>query len=130
MCCEYHPEIGQIASDLVIKRYSIPEPLRFKHLYALGCTFFLFNFALFVFNCTMISLRFIMYPATFRASFVHPTESLFIPAAIISVGTMLINITQYGVQTTGFWLEETMVVCYWLYCGLAMLFSTGIYLIL
>lgn len=78
----------------------------------------------------MISMRFYMYPSTFRASFLHPTESLFIPASVISFGTILINISQYGVDFTGSWLEDAMVVLFWLYCGLAVVFSCGIYLIM
>ena len=85
---------------------------------------------LFAFNVTMISLRFYFYPRTFKASFLHPTESLFIPAAVISFGTILINITQYGVDTTGYWLEQTMAIMYWFDCGLAVCFSIGIYLIM
>ncbi|OCK80050.1 hypothetical protein K432DRAFT_53837 [Lepidopterella palustris CBS 459.81] len=79
----------------------------------------------------MISLRFYLYPSTFKASFLHPTESLFIPAAAISFGTILINITQYGVgPKTGYWLQEIMTMLYWIYCGLALLFSCVIYLIM
>ncbi|KAL1606958.1 hypothetical protein SLS59_002657 [Nothophoma quercina] len=59
-------------------------PFRFHGLYALGVIFFLLNLALFLFNVTMISCRFYFYPRTFRASFLHPTESLFIPAAIMT----------------------------------------------
>ncbi|KAF2133359.1 hypothetical protein P153DRAFT_332046 [Dothidotthia symphoricarpi CBS 119687] len=105
-------------------------PLRFHGLYALGCAFFLLNIALFVFNVVMISCRFYFYPRTFRASFVHPTESLFIPAAIVSFGIILINITQYGVGMagTGMWLERCMIVLFWFDCGLAVTFSIGIYL--
>jgi tellurite resistance protein TehA-like permease len=86
---------------------------------------------LFVFNVSMISLRFYLFPETFRASFVHPTESLFIPAAVISLGTILINISQYGVGTkTGGWLDATMVIMFWIYCALAVCLSSGIYLIM
>ncbi|KAI9673454.1 MAG: hypothetical protein M1817_002916 [Caeruleum heppii] len=85
-------------------------PFRFHGLYAIGCIFFLLNIILFVFNIVMISSRFIMFPATFRASFLHPTESLFIPAAVISFGTILLNISQYGVDKTGDWLNETVVM--------------------
>jgi tellurite resistance protein TehA-like permease len=105
-------------------------PFRFRGLYALGCIFFILNMVLFAFNVTMISIRFYFYPRTFKASFLHPTESLFIPAAVISFGTILINITQYGVDTTGYWLEQTMAIMYWLDCGLAVCFSIGIYLIM
>lgn len=46
----------------------------------------------------------------------HPTESLFIPAAVISLGTVLVNITEYGTTAgkTGEWLNRTMVVMFWL----------------
>ncbi|KAH7346123.1 voltage-dependent anion channel [Pyrenochaeta sp. MPI-SDFR-AT-0127] len=107
-------------------------PFRFQGLYALGCIFFILNMALFVFNVAMISCRFYFYPRTFKASFLHPTESLFIPAAIVSFGIILINITQYGVGTPGVgkWLEQCMIVLFWLDCGLAVVFSMGIYLIM
>jgi tellurite resistance protein TehA-like permease len=80
----------------------------------------------------MIYTRFHMYPSTFRASFLHPTESLFVPAATTSFGIILINITQYGVGTTvgGEWLERTMVILYWFYCAFAVVLSLSIYLIL
>ena len=93
--------------------------------------FFLLNIALFFFNICMISARFYFYPATFKASFLHPTESLFVPASVISLGTILINISQYGVSNgAGYWLEETMIIMFWIYCALAMSFTSGIYLTL
>lgn len=111
-------------------RHSIPPLFRIPHLYALGAIFFILNMVLFVFNIAMISTRFYLYPSTFRASFVHPTESLFVPAAVISFGTILINITQYGIGRTASWLESTMIVMFWIYCTLAILFSCGIYLLM
>ena len=80
----------------------------------------------------MISLRFHFYPSTFIASFTHPTESLFVPAAVISLGTILLNITEYGAVQghERIWLQNVMVVMFWIYCALAMLFTCGIYLIM
>ena len=80
----------------------------------------------------MISLRFYFYPSTFKGSILHPTESLFIPASVISLGTILLNITQYGTTLgrTGDWLLVTMKDLFWLYCTLAVFFSAGIYLVL
>ena len=80
----------------------------------------------------MISLRFYWYPATFRSSFTHPTESLFVPASIVSVGTILLNVTEYGTTLgrTGEWLLDTMRILFWVYCSLAVFFSCGIYLVL
>lgn len=107
-------------------------PFRFHGLYALGCLFFLLNLVLFLFNVAMISCRFYFYPRTFRASFLHPTESLFIPAATISFGIIMMNVSQYGVGRVGNtkWLEHTMVVLFWVDAGLAVASSLGIYLIM
>jgi tellurite resistance protein TehA-like permease len=107
-------------------------PFRFRGLYTLGVIFFLLNLCLFLFNVAMISTRFYVYPRTFRASFLHPTESLFIPAAIVSFGIIMMNVSQYGVGMVGNtrWLQHTMVVLFWVDCGLAITFSLGIYLIM
>ena len=89
--------------------YSIPDVFRFPGLYTLGCIIFLFNLLLFIFNTIIISIRFYFWPETFKASFLHPTESLFIPSVIISIGTIFVNITQYGVgDKTGAWLSHGM----------------------
>lgn len=65
-------------------------------------------------------------------SLTHPTEVLFVPAAVISVGTILVNVTEYGTTAgkAGEWLNSTMVVLFWLYCALAVIASCGIYLIM
>ncbi|KAL2353266.1 voltage-dependent anion channel-domain-containing protein [Cryomyces antarcticus] len=119
---------GGIANML----YAVPHDLRFPGLYAIGCLFFILNIVLFIFNVLMISARFYLYPSTFKASISHPTESLFVPAAVISYGTILLNVTQYGLEggKTGYWLHETMYIMYWVYCTLAILLSCGIYLVL
>ncbi|CAK1360111.1 unnamed protein product [Cercospora beticola] len=108
-------------------------PYRFAGLYAIGCIFFILNIVLFLFNVTMISLRFYYHRDTFKHSILHPTESLFIPASIISIGTILMNVSQYGLtqeKVSGLWLLSTMYVFFWIYCGLAVCGSCGIYLIL
>ena len=78
----------------------------------------------------MISLRFYCHPETFKASFLHPTERLFIPAAVVSFGTVLLNISQYGPGHAGDWLNNAVVVLFWVDVGLALIASTGIYLIM
>jgi len=67
--------------------------MRFPGLTELGITVFLFNIVLFLVVLAMICTRFHMFPSTFRASFLHPTESLFVPAATTSFGIILINIS-------------------------------------
>ena len=75
-------------------------------------------------------MRFYFYPYTFKASFTHPTESLFVPAFAVSFGTILINIVEYGFGKVGEWLNEAVVVLFWFDLALAVVLSVGIYLIL
>ncbi|KAK5148955.1 hypothetical protein LTR04_000272 [Oleoguttula sp. CCFEE 6159] len=88
---------------------TVPLNLRFPGLYTIGCLFFILNIVPFIFNVLMISTRFYLYPSTFKVSILHPTERLFVPAAVISYGTILLNITQYGLEVgkTKYWLHET-----------------------
>ena len=110
----------------------IPVPLRFPGLYTIGCIFFILNLVFFLLNCLAMSLRFYYWPSTFRASFLHPTESLFVPACVISIAVILMNVCQYGLSPgkTGLWLEITMTIFYWIYVCLAVTFSVGIYLLM
>ena len=78
----------------------------------------------------MISLRFYFFPKAFKASFLHPTESLFIPAVFVSVGTIILNISQYGLGNTGYWLNWTVILLFWVYAVVAVLASSGIYLLM
>ncbi|KAI4176302.1 MAG: hypothetical protein LQ343_001040 [Gyalolechia ehrenbergii] len=105
-------------------------PFRFRGLDTIGDIFFLFNIVLFVLNVSLISLRFYTFPGTFQASYMHPSERLFLPAAVVSFGTVLINISQYGLPETGPWLGRAVVVMFWIYAALAILSSSGIYLLI
>lgn len=105
-------------------------PFRFRGLDTIGDIFFLFNIVLFVLNVSLISLRFYTFPGTFQASYMHPSERLFLPAAVVSFGTVLINISQYGLPETGPWLGRAVVVMFWIYAALAILSSSGIYLLM
>ncbi|THW06107.1 putative C4-dicarboxylate/malic acid transporter [Aureobasidium pullulans] len=117
---------GQLANVI------LTVPYEFHGQYAIGSIFFITNLVLFTFNVTMISLRFYWYPSTFKASLTHPTESLFVPASVVSLGTILTNITEFAVGNgkSGYWLEQTMVILFWIYCGLALAFTCGIYLVM
>jgi C4-dicarboxylate transporter/malic acid transport protein len=115
---------GGIASVL----YHVP--FRFRGLYTLGCIFFLLNLVLFSINITCISLRFYFHPHTFRNSILHPTESLFLPAATVSFGTILMNISQYAYGRVGDWLNSVVMILFWLDVGLAVIASFGVYLLM
>ncbi|KIW85148.1 hypothetical protein Z517_00538 [Fonsecaea pedrosoi CBS 271.37] len=105
-------------------------PYRFRGLYTIGVVVFLLNIVLYIIIWAMIITRFTLYPWTFRASFTHPTESLFAPAFAVSFGTILNNIVQYGSGYVGPWLNRTILILYWFDCGLAISLSIIIYLVL
>ena len=107
-----------------------PVPFRFRGLETIGVIVFLFNIALYLIIWGLLLMRFYFYPYTFKASFLHPTESLFVPACIVSFGTILINISQYGPQNTGPWLANAVHILFWIDAALAVIFSVGIYLLL
>jgi tellurite resistance protein TehA-like permease len=105
-------------------------PFEVDGVRALGTFFMLFNILLFVIVALCITLRFILFPETFKQSFLHPTESLFVPSAVVSFGTILINVSQYGIGKTGDWLNTVILVLFWLDLVLAIVASSGIYLIM
>lgn len=105
-------------------------PFRFPGLDAIGIIFFLLNIVLFLINVAMISLRFYCHPETFVASIMHPTERLYFPASVVSFGTILINISQYGPSHSGPWLNSAVTVLFWFDCGLALLASMVVYILM
>lgn len=64
------------------------------------------------------------------ASITHPTERLFMPAAVVSFGTILLNISQYGPSHAGPWLNDAVAVLFWVDAALAVLASMGVYLVM
>ena len=96
----------------------------------IGIIFFIFNLFLFIFNCVMISIRFTKYSETLKASLVHPTESLFVPCGVVSLGTVILNIAQYGIGNTGPWLDQALLVLFWFYVGVAIVASISVYLLM
>ncbi|KAI1402001.1 voltage-dependent anion channel-domain-containing protein [Hypoxylon fuscum] len=117
---------GGIANVL----HSIWTPYRADWLWCIGLIFFLFNLCLFVMNCVLITMRFVMVPGSFVHSFLDQTESLFIPAVVVSIATILINTCEYGIPMTGPWLQHTMQWLFWIYIVVSVLASAGMYLFL
>ncbi|KAL8755807.1 MAG: hypothetical protein Q9199_003372 [Rusavskia elegans] len=60
----------------------------------------------------------------------HPSERLFLPASVVSFGTLLINTSQYGLPKAGLWLGRAVTVLFWIDAALAVLSSSGIYLLM
>ncbi|KAI0133302.1 voltage-dependent anion channel-domain-containing protein [Hypoxylon sp. NC0597] len=110
--------------------HSIWTPYRADWLWYIGLIFFLFNICLFVTNCILITMRFIMVPGSFMHSFLDQMESLFIPAVVVSTATILINTCEYGIPMTGPWLQRTMECLFWVYTIVSVVASAGMYLIL
>ena len=126
-------------------------PFHTEWLRVIGLIFYILNLSLFVLNCTLITLRFIWRPGSFRCSFTDQFESLFVTAFVssslltahprdgavakslsqfVSIGTILITTCQYGVPHTGTWLLRVMEVLFWIYIGASTFTSAGMYLIL
>lgn len=78
----------------------------------------------------MLIIRFRTDPSSFRASLTHPTESLFVPAFLVSFGTICITIVEYGADRAGEWLTDTVLVLFWINVSLAVSLSITIYMIL
>ncbi|KAH6722727.1 voltage-dependent anion channel-domain-containing protein [Leptodontidium sp. MPI-SDFR-AT-0119] len=105
-------------------------PYKSEWLRIIGVILFLSNIVLFLINCVFISIKFKIRPGSFTASFTSSSESLFIPASVVSLGTILINMCQYGIPYTGPWFQTVMQVCFWAYVSLSVIASSGIYLII
>lgn len=99
-------------------------------IYYLGLVFFFLNILLYITIWAMILTRFLSYPTTFRASLIHPTESLFVPAFAVSLGTICITIVEYGANNAGQWLTHVVWGLFWFNLGLAFVLSITIYMIL
>ncbi|KAE8144488.1 C4-dicarboxylate/malic acid transporter [Aspergillus avenaceus] len=105
-------------------------PYRFRGLQTIGVIFLVLNIVLYLTIWGLLITRFYFYPYTFKASFLHPTESLFVPASLVSFGTILINVSQYGPDNTGHWLAHGVGILFWIDACIAVVFSAGIYLLL
>ena len=123
---EIQPALGRFADQILFDTV----PYQFHGLRTIGLIFFLANIAFYLAIWAMLITRFTLYPHTFRSSFTHPTESLFVPAFAVSFGTILINIVEYGFGRVGNWLNHAVLVLYWLDAALAVVLSILIYLIL
>ncbi|KUI60623.1 Malic acid transport protein [Cytospora mali] len=105
-------------------------PFEAQWLYIVGVIFCIFNMCLFVTNSILLLIRFRLRPGSFRHSFTDQFEALFIPASLVSIGTIFINICEYGIPHTGTWLLYTMEAMFWIWAVAAVFASAGIYLIL
>ncbi|KAH9223560.1 voltage-dependent anion channel-domain-containing protein [Leptodontidium sp. 2 PMI_412] len=105
-------------------------PFKFYGLNTIGNIFLILTIILFVSCCILITIRFCTRPGSFKQSFLEPSESLFIPASVVSCGVMLMAFAKYGVPSSGKWLQTGLEVLFWVYAAMAFLSSCAIYVIL
>jgi C4-dicarboxylate transporter/malic acid transport protein len=91
------------------------QPHAFRGLLTIGKIVFIFDLVLFVLACSAITYRFVKFPGTFKASLIHPTESLFLPTSLLSVASIISAIGIYGIAATGHWLVQVYKALFWLY---------------
>ena len=99
----------------------------FRGLLTIGKVVYIFDLLLFVLVCSAITYRFVKFPSTFKASLVHPTESLFLPTSLLSVASIISAIAIYGVPAAGHWLVEAYIVLFWLYFAFTFISAVAQY---
>lgn len=109
---------------------TLTVPFEAEWIRVVGLMFFFLNLVLYIIIWAMLLTRFLSYSGTFRASLIHPTESLFVPAFAVSFGTLCITIVEYGANNTGSWLTSVVWGLFWFNVCLAMVLSITIYMIL
>jgi C4-dicarboxylate transporter/malic acid transport protein len=100
------------------------QPHTFRGLFTIGKVVYVADIVLFILVCSAITYRFIKFPGTFKPSFVHPTEALFIPTSLLSLATMISAMGIYGIPAAGHWLVEAYLVLFW--CYFALTFVTAV----
>ena len=106
------------------------QPYTFRGLVTIGDIVFIFDIVLFSCITAAICYRFLKFPGTFINAWKHPTEQLFIPAPLLSVATIISCMAEYGVPSTGSWLQVTIRVLFWIYFVLTFVLAVGQYTVL
>ena len=102
-------------------------PNKFRGLETIGKIFFIVDLVLFVLFTAAMAARFIIVPRKFLASLHHPVEGLFFGAYWVSLSLILTCTEAYAVPVCGPWLVKALEVCFWIYCGVALLVAVGLY---
>jgi C4-dicarboxylate transporter/malic acid transport protein len=95
-------------------------PHRFQGLTTIGKVAFITAIVMFLLSTAVITYRFCKTPNGLKTSLLHPTESLFFPAFLLSLAILLANSAIYGVPASGPWLIVALRVCFWIYAALAL----------
>lgn len=103
-------------------------PLRFRGLDTIGLVIYVLNLVFFVVNCAAITIRFWHYRWTLKASLLHPTESLFVSAMLLSLATIIIGAQNYGKNKEWGWFTAMMRTLFWSYCACALIMTVGLHI--
>jgi tellurite resistance protein TehA-like permease len=105
-------------------------PSRFDGLTQWGTGIFLFNLFLFTVVTITMCARFYVYPGTFTHSMTNPHEGCFFATFWLSLATMIINTTAYGIPNSGPWLLVALRYAFWAYTVCATLLAIFYYHVL
>lgn len=94
---------------------------QFRGLNTIGRIVFVLDLVLFVCIVAGMTYRFAKNPGAFSASLLHPNESLFFPAFLLSISTILSGTGGYGAPNAGPWLAEALYVLFWIYVAMSIL---------
>ncbi|KAK7973888.1 hypothetical protein PG989_015736 [Apiospora arundinis] len=96
-----------------------------------GSWFYVLEVLLFGLFCVLITARFLIRPATLKASLHHPQESFFFGTFWVSAALILYGTQQYGVhwliklsggdeKSPSWWLTIAVEAAFWIYAGGAL----------
>lgn len=107
-------------------------PYRFRGLNEIGLAIYILDLVILFLFVVTILYRFIRFPWTLKASMLHPTESLYVAAGLLSLATVVIGGREYGVKMGGFgddrWFQNMLRGCFWGYAGASLAFTVAIHM--
>jgi C4-dicarboxylate transporter/malic acid transport protein len=105
------------------------QPHSFRGLETIAKIVFIYDIVVFCLISAGISYRFIAHPGTFTKSLLHPSESLFFGAALLSSASIIGCMGYYGIESCGPWLIVVYRVLFWIYFAAAFSLFVGQYYI-
>ncbi|OAL37247.1 hypothetical protein AYO20_03423 [Fonsecaea nubica] len=99
-------------------------PYKFQGLVTVGKVIFIIDLIMFVSFTALMARRFIVAQGSLRHSFVHPGEAFFVGTFWVSVCLIIQGANSYGHYAgCGEWLDTAIKICFWVYCGLTLVFA-------
>ena len=99
-------------------------PKKFAGLQTIGTIVFILNLVLWLTFTSLMILRWISKPSTFRRCFTAAPECYFYGSFWLSVATIIVCMQRFGVPSSGAWLLVAIRVCFWIYAAVTLLSTT------